>query len=567
MSGDKQRKTPALLLHFAKIYPFRFTIALGALVLAGFIETIGIGALLPLLNLVLDIHDNANGNLLNQAVDTVFATVGLEQNFQNLLAVIVLTITLKSVIIFQALKIVSYIAVDITYDLRQKLINALLSAQWQYYSILNVGHCANAIATEADHAGNFCVITGKAISSAIQAFVYILIAFAIDWKVSLAAIVMGGIAAFILKFLVRMARDAGNDMAYTLNTLLARLGEALSGAKPVKAMGEENRYAGLLEKDTLCLQDVRKKAALSSLLLNLAHEPLLVLFMAIGLFWAFSFANFPMSELFLMAFLFNRLLSQINMVQNHYQKTAIFEGAVNEIIEKIQAAAAHREHHGGRQKPQFAQQIKIENLHLAYEQPPVLKGLNAHIPARRMSVIFGPSGAGKSSLLDAILGLTPYQSGEVYIDQIPLKDVDMRTWRQMIGYVPQETFLFHDTIARNVTLGDDSICEERVIKALKDANGWDFIRDLADGINHIVGEKGGKLSGGQRQRLALARALVRSPEILILDEATSSLDKASERAIMTALKAMLPAITIIMISHDPKIRDLADHVIDMGQEQ
>ena len=135
----------------------------------------------------------------------------MEQNFQNLLLIIVLAIFL-ALIIFQALKIVAYISVDITYDMRRKLIGALIGARWKYYNYLNIGHSANAIATETDYAGQFCVSIGKTTSAAIQACIYILIAFAIDWKVSLAAIFLGSIVALILKFLVRMARDAGNDM-------------------------------------------------------------------------------------------------------------------------------------------------------------------------------------------------------------------------------------------------------------------------------------------------------------------------------------------------------------------
>lgn len=567
MSINKKQKTPSLFLHFARIYPIRFAIALGALLLAGFVETIGIGALLPLLNLVLENSQANESDILSQAINTVFNAIGLTQNFQNLLLVIVLAISLKSLIIFQALKIVSYIAVDITYDMRRKLIAALLGAQWKYYSVLNIGQSANAIATEADHAGQFCVIIGKTISAAIQASVYVLIAFAVDWKVSLAAIILGGAAAFILKFLVRMARDAGNDMADTLNSLLARLDEALSGAKPIKAMGEEHRYATLLEKDTLGLQGARKKLALSSLLLNLAHEPAVVLFMAIGLFWAFSYANFPLSELFMMGFLFNRLLSQVNLVQNHYQKSALFEGAVSAVIEKTQIAKNNQEDHKGTVQPHFGKAIEIKNLGLAYDKTRVFKDISEQIPAHKFSVIFGPSGSGKSSLLDAILGLTPYQTGCIYIDNTALEKINIKAWRQIIGYVPQETFLFHDTITQNVTLGDDNISEEQVIQALKDANAWDFICKFEDGINHIVGEKGGKLSGGQRQRIAVARALARSPKILILDEATSSLDKASEQSILSTLKEMVPSITIIMISHDPKTLDIADHVIYMGKEE
>ena len=192
--------------------------------------------------------------------------------------------------------------------------------------------------------------------------------------------------------------------------------------------------------------------------------------------------------------------------------------------------------------------------------------MSGQIPAHKMNVIFGPSGSGKSSLLDALLCLTPYQKGNIHIDNVALEQIDVKVWRRMIGYVPQETFLFHDTIARNVSLGDDRITEGAIIQALKDANIWEFVSELDHGIYHVVGERGGKLSGGQRQRIAVARALVRQPDILILDEATSSLDKDSEQAILKKLKGMLPTITIIIISHDPKILDLADHVIHIGKE-
>ena len=560
MSKYIKKSSVQLLAHFIAIYPFRFIIVLIALLTAGLVETIGLGALLPLLNIVLDTTKNES-NILTQTVDSLFDFLGVEQTFQNLLFVIVFTISLKAVIVFQALKIVSYIAVDITYDLREKFIRALMKAEWSYYSSLDVGKSANAIATEADYAGQFCTIMGKTLSSAIQAGIYTLIAFTVDWKISLAAIVMGGCLAFVLRFLVRMSRDAGNIMADVLNSLLSRLNESLSGAKPIKAMGEESRYINLLSNDTLELQTARKKLAFSSLLLNLIHEPLLVILMALGLFWAYSYANYPMSELFMMAFLFNRLLSQVNMVQNHYQKTSVFEGAVNAILEKTQLATDRVEKEMGKSDPILEKSIQFKNMTLAYGDEVVIKGFNEVIPANKMSVIFGPSGVGKSTLLDTMLGLLTPQKGAVYIDDVSLSDVDIQKWRQNIGYVPQETYLFHDTIYKNVTLGDSSISEEDVIKALEKANAWSFVKEFDGKLKHIVGERGGKLSGGQRQRIAIARALVRKPEVLILDEATSGLDKENEDTIMTTLKEVQSKMTIIAISHDPKILDCADHVI------
>lgn len=567
MAKHTKKNTIQLLTHFVKEYPIRFLIALGALILAGLVETIGIGALLPLLNVVLEINTNDAPNLLNRMINSLFSALGIEQNFKNLLIVIVVTISLKALIIFQAMKTVAYIATDITYDLRQKFIQSIMRAKWNYYSSLNIGHSANAIATEADYAGQFCVLMGKTLSSAIQAGIYISIALAIDWKVSLAAVALGTVAAFILKFLVIMARDAGNDMADILNQLLSRLQEALSGAKPIKAMGKEPEYTHILNNDTTGLQKARKRLALSSLLLNLAHEPILICLMAVGLFWAYSFASYPMSELFMMAFLFNRLLSQVNMVQNHYQKTAIFEGAVNAILEKTATALSQAEEMKGTSPPKLKDNITLNKLSLGYNETAILENLSNKIPANKVTVIFGSSGSGKSTLLDAILGLIPTMAGTIKVDDTDILDIDIQKWRDTIGYVPQETFLFHDTIANNIRLGNPETSEKDIIDALKTANAWEFIKELEDGLHHVVGERGGKLSGGQRQRIALARALVRSPKLLILDEATSGLDKKNEENILQTIKGMLNSMTVILISHDPKILDLADHVIRIEKKQ
>ncbi len=560
-----QKTWRQLLVHFINLYPFRATIILIAFLIAGIAETIGIGALMPLLNIVLEI-DTPKDNLITKTVNAMFTSLGLQQNFQNLLLIIVITITLKAIIIFQAMKSVSYISADITYDLRKNFINAILHAKWNYFSSLDVGKSANAIATEADYAGQFCMIAGKTISSALQALIYIMIAFMIDWKISIAAIIMGAFVAFVLKFLITMARDSGNEMTIVQNNLISRLTASLTGAKPIIAMGEEDRYVDLLNKDTAGLQNARKKLALSSLLLTLVHEPILVILMAVGLLWAYSYADYPISELFMMAFLFNRLLSQVNLVQNNYQKTSIFEGAVNAILEKTHDAEQAYEINTGKKTPNLEKEIRMENLSLCYGSEDIIKDLSKAIPAHKITVIFGPSGSGKTTILDSIIGLKKPTNGSILIDDVNINDINIKQWRKKIGYVPQETFLFHDTIRQNVSLGERNISDEVIIEALKASNAWDFVSQIPEGIDYIVGERGGKLSGGQRQRIALARALVRNPELLILDEATSGLDKENEQQIIEAMKNRVSKTTILMISHDPDILKTADHVIHLGSK-
>ena len=160
--------------------------------------------------------------------------------------------------------------------------------------------------------------------------------------------------------------------------------------------------------------------------------------------------------------------------------------------------------------------------------------------------------------MDLITGLLMPQEGMIWIDDIPLREADMKSWRRMIGYVPQETLLLHDTVLVNVTLGDPAFDEKDAERALREAGAWDFVADMPGGIHSVVGERGARLSGGQRQRITIARALVHQPQLMILDEATSALDPATEAEICQTLRKLRGKLTILAISHQSALLDAAD---------
>jgi ATP-binding cassette subfamily C protein len=180
-----------------------------------------------------------------------------------------------------------------------------------------------------------------------------------------------------------------------------------------------------------------------------------------------------------------------------------------------------------------------------------------------VTAVIGASGAGKTTLVDLILGLHQPTGGQILIDGQPISAIDIMKWRMMVGYVPQELLLYHDSIMANVTLGEPSFTREDVERALKQAGAWGFVSALSDGIDHIVGERGGLLSGGQRQRIAMARALIHRPQLLILDEATSALDPATEAEIVRNVHELSrqSGITVLSISHQPAWMTVADKVI------
>ena len=176
----------------------------------------------------------------------------------------------------------------------------------------------------------------------------------------------------------------------------------------------------------------------------------------------------------------------------------------------------------------------------------------------------GPSGSGKTTIIDLTIGLLRPQKGAVLLDGVSLQDIDIKQWRSMIGYVPQDTILLHDSILHNVTLGDPALSTDQAIEALRAAGAWDFVSQLSLGLETIVGERGGKLSGGQRQRIVIARALVNQPSLLILDEATSALDPETEEAVRQTMEALKGRLTILAISHNRAMVQAADHVYQMA---
>jgi len=256
--------------------------------------------------------------------------------------------------------------------------------------------------------------------------------------------------------------------------------------------------------------------------------------------------------------LLSRLLTQLGRVQEQYQSMVIFESAYWSLQNKISAAKNERESMPGHQSPSLKQGIRLDHVSFKYGDSWVLNNASLELPAGRFTAVTGLSGAGKTTVADLIIGLLLPQEGRILIDDLPLESIDIKSWRQMIGYVPQDTLLLHDTVMKNVTLGDSQLNENNVKGALRAAGILDFVMGMPQGLESTVGERGGKLSGGQRQRIAIARALVHKPALLILDEATSGLDPDTEASIIETLRKLTGELTILAISHQPGLVNASD---------
>ena len=560
-TGNDAKQSLRLFLNFHAAFPVRGTLMILSMVVAALAEGLGIAALLPLLNLVIA-PEGASG-AVSIYVARAFAFAGFELSVGGLLVAIVGLITLKSLLMLIAMAQVGYSAAHVTMEQRLKVIRALLDARWQYFVNQHAGNLASAVSVEPARAANAYVSACRCLAAGIQLLVYLVLSVTISWEVSIAAVIVGAFGLTVLNRFIAVTRQAGQDQTKLQKSFMTRLLQGLDGMKPLKAMSREGSLGPLFEEDVRGLNRAQRAMVFSREAVLESHEVIRILAVAGGLYFFLIVWGQPVDGLFVLALLFARTLQKVSLLQSSYQTVTLEQPAFAFLLSTIEAADRARESNLAGENPRFDSIVSLRNVSFSYGLRNILDDVSMELPAGKFIAVTGSSGVGKTTVADLIIGLLRPQRGDVWIDDLPLHAIDTKAWRDMIGYVPQDTFLFHDTIAANVTLGDREISRVRVEHALRRAEAWDFVALLPEGMDSIVGERGARLSGGQRQRIAIARALIRDPALLILDEATTALDPETEAGIVATVRHLTGNVTVLSISHQPAMKRAADIVYRM----
>lgn len=567
-------QSSAFIARFARAYPARTAVMIFLLVLAGLAEGIGIAALLPLLSAGIERPETAptamqgDGDALAQFVESILSTLHLSQTVRSLLIVVVVAITLKGALRWLAMRQVGFSVARVARDLRERLVRALMNVRWSYFTGQPTGHFANAISTETQRAAVSYRRGCAALAGLFQIPIYAGLIVAISWKIALASLVLGAFAAGVLGSFVHMSRRAGGDQTESMKSLLAQLTDALQSIKPIKAMGRDEKFEDLVRGDIIALEGVEQRQVVASESLRSFQEPVLMAIIAIGLFAAMEWGAASFTDVLIIAFLFHRLAGRFHFVQLEYEVLAVGESAYWSLEALTAEAEAMAEPPSGSEPPPaLTEGIDLDGVSFSYGEHRILDDTTFTIPAGSFVALVGPSGGGKTTILDLIAGLHEPESGRILVDGVPLRQIDRGAWRRKIGYVPQDTVLFHDSIRRNVWIGSDVIDDDRIRMALEQADAWSFVESLPQGLDTVIGERGSKLSGGQRQRIAIARALIGAPKLLMLDEATTALDPSTEAAILRTLSRLRGDVTILAISHQEALRGVADVLYELSGGQ
>ena len=370
--------------------------------------------------------------------------------------------------------------------------------------------------------------------------------------------VIGALMAWALHFLVRIARKAGRRQTQRSRELVTLLVDSLNNIKPLRAMAKEGEFAQFLERKVGSVRKALRREVVAQQALKNGNELLAAMFLGGGFFVAIAIWQVPIVELVVVGVLLKRTSNGIAKIQQLFQQAVAVEMPYLEVSAFIADAERAPERDLGQRQATLERGCRLEKVSFWHGETQILDDVSLDIPAGCVTVLMGPSGAGKTTLADIILGLYAPNQGRVLIDGVPLEEIDLHSWRRLVGYVPQDLVLFHDSIQANVAMGDRQVGEAQVRRALQMAGAWEFIEAMPEGMRTHVGAGGAKLSGGQRQRIALARALVGHPKLLVLDEVTSALDPHTERQICANVRQLAGDVTVLAITHRPALLEIAD---------
>lgn len=372
-------------------------------------------------------------------------------------------------------------------------------------------------------------------------------------------------ALLLIRRIGRSGFDIGMRLGRAQQAMMADLTDDLAGLRIIKGLGAEGPRSETLSRRFADLRHLQARhariMAYEQAALMLTAAGLAALAVAAAALWL----DQPLSEALVVILAFARLAQRglggmrvWRQLESALPAVSLYE----EMRDRLRAGA---EPPAGHDLPAFSRCLSLQGVSLRMPDGRMaLQGVDLDLPSGTLLAVTGPSGAGKSTLADLVAGLAPPTAGTISVDGNILTPDLLPAWRRQVAVVPQDPFLFHDTIRANLLLADPQATEAALWTALEDAGATGFVRALPQGLDTVVGDRGGAVSGGERQRLAIARALLRRPRLLILDEATSALDGGSEALVLETLDRLRGQLTILAVTHREATRHTADRVLELA---
>jgi len=537
-------------------------------ILSGMTQGVGLVMIIPLLNILGMSGKGSEIDGFTRIVTRCFQLAGLKLELFTLLAAYITIISFFSLLKRYQTVLNAEIQQGFIVYLQNHLYRSLAYADWLFIAQRKSSHLTHALTSDIQQIGAGTMIFLQFLSTLAIIIIHMVLASIISLPLTGIALMFGAVMLGVTRSLNKKAYDTGVSFRTSRQSLYGAVMEHFIGMKTAKSYGVENEHIKRLKFINLNIKTELLRFFRVRAITQMYYEISAVVALSIFLTVAVKVIKIPIPRLLLLVLIFARLTPKFSKLQENYQHIKNMLPSFIGVMQLQEQADLRRDAAKNIKKSlspvNIKKNIRFQEVWFRYpgnEDNYALENATFELPARKISAVMGPSGAGKSTLADLLLGLLKPEKGKIWVDEMDISGNMLHQWRHSIGYVPQETFMFHDTIRANMLWAKPSAKEEDIWNALRMAAAENFIKEQPKGLDTIIGDRGITLSGGERQRLALARALLRKPQLLLLDEATSALDSENEEYIYQALEELKNKITIVIIAHRQTTLQRADHVI------
>ena len=491
---------------------------------------------------------------------------GASERIYRLAGLILVLVWLRSIFIYLGTTYSRKTAFKLAGHIRKNIFEQLQGLSLSYYSQSRSGEIINTIIAEVQDLIQAFQAGTSLVTSIATLAAYLVSLILLSWQISVAVAMMFSLLSVALSTIVGWARESSFDVSRAKGKMTSAAVELINGIRTIKAFATEDFER---ERFYLATDELTEAKTRVSFFFNLIKPladgvatTILIAIVTIAFMTLVRGGGLKAAELLTFMFVLLRMMPLVSQVNANRGKLTSFQGAISNIQELLRTDNKIYLPNGSVPFERLKKSIDLVCVDFGYEPTKlVLHNITLSIAKGETTALIGSSGAGKTTLVDLICRFYDPTSGKIRLDGIELAQLELNSLRSKMAIVSQDTFIFNTSVRNNIAYGLEGITVEEIKQAALSANAWEFIQQLPEGLETVLGDRGVRLSGGQRQRIAIARALLRNPEILILDEATSALDSVTEKLIQESLERLSVGRTVIAIAHRLSTIVSADKVV------
>lgn len=532
------------------------------------LDALGLYMFLPLFQLVNEegsIDPSAMGKL--SIIIESIQDLGISLTMGKIILVMLIFFILKAVVKYFGSIYLIALQQSFIRRIRLQLLNGLNQLNFEKFMIADTGRIQNTLSGEVDRISSAFTTYFGTLRNFLMAGVYLIFAFLINPGFAILVIVFGILSHFLFSLVYNRTRFTSRKLTAENNLFQGRIIQHVAHFKYLRSTGVIDKFSEKVKDSILSIENSRKRLGVLSSIGGAVVEPVVIVILVAVLYIQFNWLGGTLSTALVSLMFFFRAITSSIQLQAQWNTFLGVSGSLENIEDFFDMFQKNKTTDGEISFHKFQHEINIENLFFSYGKTPVLKDINLRISKNETIAFVGESGSGKTTLISLITGLLQPQQGSITIDGMALQEIKAKTFQKRIGYVSQDPVIFEDTLYNNICLWepDNEQNQKHFRESIRKASLEEFINSLEDKENTLLGKNGINLSGGQKQRVSIARELFKEVDILILDEATSSLDSETEKVIQESIDALQGSYTILIVAHRLSTIKNADRIVFMDK--